>query len=166
MRKSKSPNRSDSIVFKSDKAIPSVIGPDQGWHFVKKIQTQHWSCCVYDVDDDWHPKYATVGYDKNAVFYTKVRRGEKVGIVWDKVPLGKFSDTELAELLGVDSSTVKHARRQRKISSSKSRQLINWDKQPLGKIPDNKLAKQLGISPSAVRKARLAREIPAFEKCG
>lgn len=146
--------------------MPSVVGPDQGWHFVRRIPCKYGSCCVYNVEDGWRPRHVTVGYGGETVFYTKARSGEKVGISWDKVPLGKFSDVELAEVLGVNRSTVTNARHQRQISSSKSRQCINWDRQPLGKMSDGKLAKSLGVSPNAVRRARLSRKIPAFENFG
>lgn len=158
------------VLYRGDRAIPSLIGPDQGWKFVRRIDYPHGHGCVYDVEDGWRPTDTTVGHCKIAfeevVFYTKVRNGEKIGIDWDKIPLGKYSDAELAETLGVSRSTVAHARHQRHVSSCKSRQRIDWDKQPLGKISDSKLAKKLGVSHSAVQKARLEREIPVFKKCG
>lgn len=154
------------MICKSDKPIPSVIGPDQGWHFVRRISSPYGECCMYDVDDGWRPRKATVKFGRKEGFCTKARNGESAGIDWDKAPLGKVSDSELADILGVSRSTVTNARLLRGISSVKSGQCIDWSKQPLGKMTDGKLAKILCVSPNAVRRARVAREIPAFEKCG
>jgi hypothetical protein len=150
------------MICKSDRPIPSIIGPDQGWHFVRVISSKYGRCCVYDVYDEWHPREATVGFGREEIFYTKVKVGEKVGIDWDKVPLGKVSDAEIAKALGVNRSTVTGARRTRDISRAKVDGSINWDEQPLGKMTDGKLAKKLGVSPNAVRRARVARKIPTF----
>jgi len=150
------------MICKSDKPIPSVIGPDQGWHFVKRIYSKYGECCMYDVDDEWHPKNATAGSESRKDFYTKAQHGERAGINWDKAPLGKVLDAELASMLGVNRSTVAHARKLRKIPSVQSDQRVDWDAQPLGKMPDNKLARELGVSANAVRKARMARKIKAF----
>lgn len=158
------------ILYRGDRTIPSLIGPDQGWKFVRRIDYPYGHGCVYDVEDGWRPTDTTVGHCntifEEVVFYTKARNGEKAGIDWDKVPLGEYSDADLAEMLGVSISTVSHARHQRHVLSKKRRQCIDWDKQPLGKMPDSKLAKKLGVSHSAVQRARLDRKIPTFKKCG
>jgi len=155
-----------SFLCKGDKPIPGLIGPDQGWHFIRRIESPGGNCAVYEVTDDWRPREAIEYVDR--VFYTKLKNGEKAGVAWDNVPLGKFSDAEVAGFLGVTRSTVTNARRQRHVKSLKKSRSINWDEQPLGRIPDAEIAKNLGVSPGAVWKARKKRGIDLVEdrQCG
>ena len=46
------------------------------------------------------------------------KRGEKAGIDWDRLPLGRVTDTELARELGVHRTAVRHARTRRGIKAA------------------------------------------------
>lgn len=82
------------------------------------------------------------------------------GIDWDSQPLGDLSDTDLANMLGVDRSAVTGARKRRGISRFDPG-YVDWDSQPLGVVHDSHIAKKLGVSESAVNAARRRRGIRA-----
>lgn len=141
--------------------VPSVVGPDQGWHFVRRIVVGNLFCAVYEVDDNWRPRDDKI---VGEVFFTKLQRGERAGINWEKMPLGKMPDAEISEQLGVDETTVRKARQKRKIESHRKSMAIDWENQPLGEMSDSALAKRLGVSANAVWKARTSRGITKFEE--
>lgn len=97
--------------------------------------------------------------------------GQKAGIDWDSQPLGKASDKDLGEALGVTAGAVRMARRRKNIPRYKTAHKkgssgynvgIDWDSQPLGDMHDAQLARTLNVSESAVRKARAHRNIQAY----
>lgn len=149
-----------NIPYHPSKIVPSLVGPDQGWNLIRRIEVYEYSCAVYEVNDNWHPR---VDEDDRIFYYPKLGKGRKAGIKWNKAPLGKYTDAQLAESLGVGRTTVAQARRRRSVASYKKKKTINWDKQPLGEIPDAALAKKLGVSPGAVWKARQKRGIEAID---
>lgn len=148
-----------SFLCRGDRPIPGLIGPDQGWHFLRRIEFSGGHCAVYEVNDNWHPRESYFEQHGEKTFFTKLKNGEKAGINWDKAPIGKYTDAEVAHLLGVTRATVTNARRQRRVDSLRKKQNIDWDQQPLGKVSDSEIAKKLGISPGAVWKARKKRGI-------
>jgi len=83
-------------------------------------------------------------------------------IDWDKQPLGKVIDTELACRLGVSPSAVGDARRARGIAAigNTAKLGIDWDKQPLGIRTDREIADRLGVHLGVVWKVRTSRGIP------
>lgn len=119
--------------------------------------------------------------------------GHVMRIDWEKQPLGRIPDTQLAKMLGVTQTAVCEARRKRKIPPAPrvlrgehghalaartqvlqrcpvesarvlSRSRIDWSVQPLGFISDEVLAKRLGCSCSLVFAARKRRGIPCMSK--
>jgi Trp operon repressor len=94
----------------------------------------------------------------------------KKNIAWDKQPLGKVTDSVLADKLGVCRESVWCARTKRGIPAFKdphsntSKKDIVWDEQLLlGKVPDRVIAEKLGVSVTTVCLARTRRGIPAFK---
>jgi len=81
-------------------------------------------------------------------------------INWTEQPLGRQSDTALAERLGLSQSTVSKWRRKLGIPTH-TPPMIDWDAQPLGQVVDRVLAEKLGVSKETVRRARVARGILA-----
>jgi hypothetical protein len=51
--------------------IPSVVGSDQGWYFIRRIETHLGSCAVYEVRDNWRPKQGLVPGGIGKTFFTK-----------------------------------------------------------------------------------------------
>lgn len=88
-------------------------------------------------------------------------RGHQKGINWDRQPLGKKTDAEIAEQLGVAPSTVREARQRRGIPKAPyhGRCGIDWGKQPLGIDTDAAIARRLGVPMDTVRTARRRRGI-------
>jgi len=96
-----------------------------------------------------------------------------VNIDWSKQPIGKISDADLAEKIGVSQRTVSRYRNRlgitsfRQSSKTKSEaesraeaRAIDWDAQPLGEVPDRQLARKLGVGYAVVRGRRTERKIP------
>lgn len=84
-------------------------------------------------------------------------------INWDEQPLGNRSDKELAQRLGVSTSTAAYQRNKRNIQPRAPRgtaKRINWSRQPLGQVSDRALAHKLGVSRGTVRLHREKRGIP------
>lgn len=96
---------------------------------------------------------------------------KKKKINWDRQPLGKKSDREIAKKLGVTPLIVKRHREERGIpvadryANFKSKN-TNWDEQPLGQLHDSVIAERVGVSVEAVGRARRRRNIPALGKSG
>jgi len=85
-------------------------------------------------------------------------------IDWDKQPLGKESDRQIAIKLGINAGTVRTARIKRGIAVAKKsvkykKKGINWDKQPIGEVSDQELADKLGVKSNTVYAARRRRGI-------
>ncbi len=64
--------------------IPSMVGPDQGWYFVRKIVVGLSSCAVYDVEDGWEPQKGWVTGDDGKFSYTKPSTVEMSGVFMKK----------------------------------------------------------------------------------
>lgn len=82
------------------------------------------------------------------------------GIDWDRQPLGKVPDRELAAELGVTPWAVAQQREKRGLARAPARRPIDWRKEPLGEVVDSVLAAKLGVSPSTVQRARARLGIP------
>lgn len=84
-------------------------------------------------------------------------------IDWDMDDLGKRSDKEIAESLGVTSVTVSRKRDEMGIPLFCGRKSgIDWNEVEFGKYPDKELANRLGVTPVAIRRQRVNRGIPRF----
>jgi len=107
------------------------------------------------------PPFKPKGYGEN-----DRPMGHRAGIDWDKQPLGKVPDCDLAKDLGVDAASVKSARNVRGIPRyyKKLGKVVDWDSEPqLGKVPDVELANELGVHRRTVANARERRGIPKLE---
>lgn len=83
-------------------------------------------------------------------------------INWDRQPLGKVPDSELATLLECSKQAVHQARKTRGIPAFSEDKFhrcteIDWDTIPLGKISDYQLANIYGVAPKTIKRAREAR---------
>lgn len=90
-------------------------------------------------------------------------------IDWDKQPIGKVSDGEIAERLSVSSVTVRRARTDRGIPAFRvGYREFNWaeHRDLLGTMSDRELAERIGVHTSTVRNKRLEVGQPAFGKNG
>lgn len=83
------------------------------------------------------------------------------GIDWDRQPLGKVPDGELAAEFGVTPWAVAQQRRKRGVARAPTGPQIDWATQPLGEVVDRVLAARLGVSPSTVQRARARLGIPS-----
>lgn len=96
----------------------------------------------------------------------KAKAGHEIR--WDRQPLGKISDRQIAKKLGVEPGIVRHQRMRLGIPIAESSRFaltkgIDWDNEGrLGKMCDTHLGKELGVTGAAVRKARQRRDIPLF----
>ncbi len=81
-------------------------------------------------------------------------------IDWDKQPLGKELDTEIAKRLGCHRTAVKVARDARGIPAKK---FTRWENVPFGKKSDMEIAREMGVSNGAVGLRRKALGIPVFK---
>jgi len=77
---------------------------------------------------------------------------------WSRVPLGCTTDKEIARWLGVDPSTVVHARQARDVPRFEP---VLWDQVPLGDTPDTVVAVWTGTTTAAVHRQRKKQGIPA-----
>ena len=100
----------------------------------------------------------------------KIKRKPNERIDWEGIPLGEFSDGEIARRYGLKAQTVSNARRRMGIPSHrkyaiKADKIIDWDLEPrLGKMPDRVLQRVLGVrSITAIVNARNRRGIPPFD---
>jgi hypothetical protein len=95
---------------------------------------------------------------------TELRMTDLNRLPWDSLPLGSVHDVELAGLLGVPLSRVRHERLSRGIKPAwappKKADLIDWDALPLGKVPDEEIAKEVGVSAYKVTTIRRSKGIP------
>ena len=51
--------------------VPSVVVPDQGWHFTRRIGNGQCSGSMYAVEDGWKPKMGLVTGGLGKLFFTK-----------------------------------------------------------------------------------------------
>lgn len=51
--------------------VPSVVGPDQGWHFMRRIGNGQCSGSMYAVEDGWEPKMGLVIGGFGKIFFTR-----------------------------------------------------------------------------------------------
>jgi hypothetical protein len=58
-------------LCKSGGLVPSIVGSDQGWYFIRRIETSQGHCSVYEVRDNWRPKPGWVTGDTGEDFFTK-----------------------------------------------------------------------------------------------
>lgn len=86
------------------------------------------------------------------------------GIDWDKQPLGKAVDAEIAQRLGVAENAVRQQRMKRKIPSYQSQWRADRHKKyleaGLGKLSDTEVAGKLGVCRSTVSGYRVGLGIP------
>ena len=131
-----------------------------------------------------------IGTPVNEKYLTRAIRGGR-HIDWGKVPLGKKSDCEIAEDLGILVSTVQRARYNRKIPAFKGEKRahrteppaytlaqlreelgdppvidnhVNWLKVPLGCTTDKTLSRWLGVQRERVSNIRRRYGIPAYAR--
>lgn len=105
-----------------------------------------------------------------AYAYTLIKRKELLGfgstasIDWDSIGvLGELHDTEISELLGCGTNTVRKMRDERGIPAVRRRLRIDWDRiTEFGKVSDKTLAERLGCSTATVCKERRKRRIPGI----
>lgn len=87
--------------------------------------------------------------------------------IYDCLPYGTVSDSQLAIRYGLNMRHVAAHRRLRGIKACYERRVLpraTWDVQPLGKLTDDAIAKQLGVSPGAVRRQRILRGIAPLKR--
>lgn len=82
---------------------------------------------------------------------------ECLWVDWDMQPLGRVTDSLLAERLGVAVHAVAAARIERSIQAMP--EVVDWSAQPLGDEPDARIAARLGVSVSTVAHHRNAMGI-------
>lgn len=88
-------------------------------------------------------------------------------IDWDKQPLGRVSDSELARRLGVTPGAVRQARARRGIAAAlpvgqPSR--YDWSAVALGERPDAAIAAELGCSRRTVARARKRAGVAPYKR--
>lgn len=134
--------------------IPSGVGEFDGWVIRRKIYVGPVLGIIYDVEDDWYPR--NVG---KRLFR---RNFGHLDIDWDRKPLGKVPDQQIANELGVSHTTVVKARLKRSIPGTRPRRVkldIDWNVHPFGKRFDAEIARDLGVSPKTVARERKKRKI-------
>jgi len=60
-------------LCRSGGLVPSVVGSDQGWFFIRRIVVGQLVCSVYEVRDGCEPRRGFVRGDTGEYFYTKAR---------------------------------------------------------------------------------------------
>ncbi len=84
-------------------------------------------------------------------------------IPWETLPLGEYTDAEIARELGVSHSTVRLARVALGIPVHVPPPRADWDSMPFGQVPDRQIAEHLGLAIWIVRAERRRRGIAAFD---
>ncbi len=83
---------------------------------------------------------------------------------WKKVGLGKVSDRELAERLGVSHTAVRRARLRLGVKpANKPPKHKKWSRRGLGKLPDAEIARREGVTRQTVHRERERRGISPYE---
>lgn len=80
-------------------------------------------------------------------------------IDWDKIPLGKVRDRDIAAQYGMPIRTVTQARFRRGIRAEWTKERIDWSKQDLSR-PSAEISKELGVTYEAVREAKRRHGFP------
>lgn len=71
MRRSAAEEATVLDLCRAGTVVPSVVGSDQGWYFIRRIVTGLGACSVYEVRDGWEPKSGWVTSDDGGCFFTK-----------------------------------------------------------------------------------------------
>ena len=88
-----------------------------------------------------------------------------MAVNWNKQPLGKVRDSDLARRLGVSRERVRQMRAKRGIPRvPRASELIDWDAQPLGEMSDGDIGRSVGVSGHVVRTERLLRGIASLQE--
>ncbi len=123
-------------------------------HCQDKVLAQKWFCDIQLVSK----KRAELGICEH--------HGKRIWAQQEIDLLGKLSDPNIAQQIGMSSTTVRNMRKQLGIKAKTSSSQLQWSKENialLGSIHDAVLAYHMKVTPATVTKKRTKMNIPIFK---